>query len=173
MDDFRDPPPPPCLYFPSIFEWSPSESFQSFKRSQDLFGFLVTTDPPFCSPKNQVISPKIVRHPPPPSAINNDRSLTAGYFVGRGTFWAVLHQVLPSQKPRSALVLACSLRSRTVELSKKRKKRDHGILGVKLPFEGLNGVYRQPSNGLKINRQPSKMQVKINCQKVSKYFKSH
>ena len=104
------PPPPQCLYFPSIFEWSPSKSFQSFKRSLLNFGFSVTTDPPFCSPKNQVISPKIVRHPRPPPAINNDRSLTAGYFVSR------------SQKPRSALALACSLRSRTVELSKKIKK---------------------------------------------------
>ena len=28
--------------------------------------------------------------------------------------------------------------------------------------EGLNGVYRQPSKGLKINRQPVKMEVKIN-----------
>ena len=28
--------------------------------------------------------------------------------------------------------------------------------------EGLNGVYRQPSKGLKINRQPAKMEVKIN-----------
>ena len=129
-------PPPPCLYFPSIFEWSPSESFQSFKRSS-LFGFLVTTDPPFCSPKNQVISPKIVRHPPPPSAINNDRSLTAGYFVGRGTFWSVLHQVLPSQKPRSVLALACSLRSRTVELSKKRKKN---VCGQAFPLTFDNKV---------------------------------
>ena len=124
LDDFRDPPPPPCLYFPSIFEWSPSESFQSFKRSS-LFGFLVTTDPPFCSPKNQVISPKIVRHPPPPPAINNDRSLTAGYFVGR------------SQKPRSALALACSLRSRTVELSKKRKKN---VCGQAFPLTFDNKV---------------------------------
>lgn len=35
--------------------------------------------------------------------------------------------------------------------------------------EGLNGVYRQPSKGLKINRQPAKMEVKINLRKVSKY----
>ena len=33
--------------------------------------------------------------------------------------------------------------------------------------EGLNGVYRQR---LKINRQPAKMEVKINLPKVSKYF---
>ena len=120
------PPPPQCLYFPSIFEWSPSESFQSFKRSS-LFGFLVTTDhdPPFCSPKNQVISPKIVRHSPPPPAINNDRSLMAGYFVSR------------SQKPRSALALACSLRSRTVELSKKRKKN---VCGQAFPLTFDNKV---------------------------------
>ena len=121
---FAIPPPPPCLYFPSIFEWSPSESFQSFKRCS-LFGFLVTTDRPFCSPKNQVISPKIVRHPPPPPPINNDRSLTAGNFVGR------------SQKPRSALALACSLRSRTVELSKKRKKN---VCGQAFPLTFDNKV---------------------------------
>ena len=35
------------------------------------FGFSVMTDPPFCSPKNQVFPPKILRSP----AINNDRSL--------------------------------------------------------------------------------------------------
>ena len=35
------------------------------------FGFSVTTDPPFCSPKNQVIPTKILR----PPVINNDRSL--------------------------------------------------------------------------------------------------
>ena len=64
------PPPPPCLHFPSTFEWSPSESFQSFQRSPP-FGFSVTTDPPFCSPKNQVIPTKILR----PPVINNDRSL--------------------------------------------------------------------------------------------------
>ena len=41
----------------------------------------VTTDLPFCSPKNQLIPPKILRPPhppPPPKAINNDRSLSAG-----------------------------------------------------------------------------------------------
>ena len=36
--------------------------------------------------------------------------------------------------------------------------------------EGLNGVFRQPSKGLKINRQPAKMEVRINLRKVSKYF---
>ena len=40
-----------------------------------LLKFLViSTDPPSCSPKNQVISPKILR--PPPQGINNYRSLT-------------------------------------------------------------------------------------------------
>ena len=34
-------------------------------------------------------------------------------------------------------------------------------------------IYRQPSNGLTIHRQPSKRQVKINRQKVSRCFKSH
>ena len=40
-------------------------------------------------------------------------------------------------------------------------------------FEGLNEVNRQPSHGLKFNRQPSKMQSSINRQEVSRYFKSH
>ena len=34
------------------------------------FGFLVTTDHPFCSPENQV--------PPPPQAINNDHWCLSG-----------------------------------------------------------------------------------------------
>ena len=49
----------------------PSESFQNFQWSPP-FGLSVTTDPPLCSPKNQVIPPKILR---PPQVINNDRSL--------------------------------------------------------------------------------------------------
>ena len=50
-------------------------------------------------------------------------------------------------------------------------------------MKGLNGVYGQPSNGLKINRlqsekvifyrQRSKMQVKINRQQALKYVNSH
>ena len=49
--------------------------------------------------------------------------------------------------------------------------------------EGVNEFTRQPSNGLKINRQlsrkvifcrqASKMQNKINRQKVSEHFNSH
>ena len=38
--------------------------------------------------------------------------------------------------------------------------------------EGLNGVNRRPSNGLKFNRQLSKMQIDINRQKGSRPFKS-
>ena len=37
---------------------NPSEVF-----GDPPFGFSVTTDPPFCSPKNQVITPKILRPP--------------------------------------------------------------------------------------------------------------
>ena len=69
--------------FPSLmFSFSkpiwvvPPESFQSFQWSPH-FGFSVTTDPPFCSPKTQVIPPKNPPPPPPPQAINNDRSLRA------------------------------------------------------------------------------------------------
>ena len=65
---FAIPPLPTCLYFPSKFEWSPFESFQSFQRSP------LRTDLPFCSPKNEVISPNFL---PPPQAVNNDRSLKA------------------------------------------------------------------------------------------------
>ena len=68
FDDFRDHPPshhhhhhPSCLHFPSKFECPPSEPFQSFQRFPLNFGFSVTADPPFCSPKNQVIPPKILR----------------------------------------------------------------------------------------------------------------
>ena len=47
-----------------------------------------------------------------------------------------------------------------------------------MPYEGLNGVYRQPSKGLKkyifftVNRQKCKL-LEINHQNVSKYLKSH
>ena len=54
---------------------------------------------------------------------------------------------------------------------------------IDLLQEGLNGVNRLPSNGLKFNRQPSKkdifhrqtskMQSNINRKSVSRYFKSH
>ena len=36
--------------------------------------------------------------------------------------------------------------------------------------EGLDGVNPKLSNGLKLNRQPSKMQINIKRQKVSRYF---
>ena len=36
--------------------------------------------------------------------------------------------------------------------------------------EGLDGVNPKLSNGLKLNRQPPKMQININRQKVSRYF---
>ena len=65
--------PPPCLHFPSKFEWSPLWILPKFSAIP-AFGFSVTTDPPFCSPKNQVIPSKILR--PRTQAINNDRSLT-------------------------------------------------------------------------------------------------
>ena len=76
FDDFRDPPPSPIVFiFQANLSFPPSESFQRFQRSPLLFGFSVTTDPPFCSPKNQVIS----QNPTPPfpclQAINDDRSL--------------------------------------------------------------------------------------------------
>ena len=53
----------------------PSESFQTFQWSPP-FGLSVTTDPPLCFPKNQVIPPQNPPTPPPPQVINNDRSLT-------------------------------------------------------------------------------------------------
>ena len=49
------------------------------------FGFSVTTDPPFCSPKNQVIRPPFPRkkNPPPPQGINNDRPVGTSEII----FW--------------------------------------------------------------------------------------
>ena len=64
-------PFPPGLHFPSKFEWSPLWILPKFSLIPP-FGFSVTTDPPFCCPKNQVIPPP---NPPPLLAINNDRSL--------------------------------------------------------------------------------------------------
>ena len=78
FDDFRDPPPPPTRVFILQANLSDpsSESFRIKFSAIPAFGFSVTTDRPFCSPKNQVIPPKILRRPPPPQTINNDRSLT-------------------------------------------------------------------------------------------------
>ena len=56
FDDFRNPPPPPCLYFLSKFEWSPLWILPKFSAISP-FGFSVTTDAPVCFPKNQVIPP--------------------------------------------------------------------------------------------------------------------
>ena len=71
-------PPRLCLHFPCKFEWSPLCILPKFSLISP-FGFSVTSVPPFCSPKNQYIHPKILRPPPSPphrQAINNDRSLT-------------------------------------------------------------------------------------------------
>ena len=64
FDDFRDPLSP-CLHFPSKFEWSPLWILPKFSAIPSI-GFSVTTDPPFCSPKNQG---------PPPQVMNNVWSL--------------------------------------------------------------------------------------------------
>ena len=53
FDDFRDFPSHHVFIFQAILSGPPSESFQSFQRPPLLtFEFSVTTDPPFCSPKN-------------------------------------------------------------------------------------------------------------------------
>ena len=65
--------PSPCLHFPSKFEWSPLWILPKFSVIPPL-GFSVTTDPPSCSPKNQVIPPKILLFPPAPRTRINDRS---------------------------------------------------------------------------------------------------
>ena len=71
-------PPASSFHFPSQFEWSPPESFQSFQWSPLLGSRLrLTPPPPFCSPKTQVIPPKNPPPLPPPQAINNDWSLRA------------------------------------------------------------------------------------------------
>ena len=68
----RDPPPH-AFIFQANLSGPPSESFQSFQWSP-LLGSQLRLIPPFCSPKNQVIPPKILRSPPPPRTISNDRS---------------------------------------------------------------------------------------------------
>ena len=75
---FANPPPPPprhCLHFPSKFELFPLWILPKVSVINP-FGFSVTTDPPFCSPKSQVLPQNPpAPPPPPPQAINNDRSL--------------------------------------------------------------------------------------------------
>ena len=51
FDDFFDPPPTHVFIFQTHFSGPPSESLEHIQRSPP-FKFLVTTDPPFCSPKN-------------------------------------------------------------------------------------------------------------------------
>ena len=64
FDDFRDPPPHAFIFQANLIG-PPSESFQSFQWSP-LLGSQLRLIPPFCSPKNQVIPPKILRSPRPP-----------------------------------------------------------------------------------------------------------
>ena len=61
---FAIPPAPHAFIFQANVGGPPSESFQTFQWFPP-FGLLVTTDPPFCSPKNQVIPPKILPSPVP------------------------------------------------------------------------------------------------------------
>ena len=89
IDDFRDPPPQ-CLHFSSKFEWFPLWILPKFSVIPP-FGFSATTDPPFCSPKNQVIPPKIL--PPKPQAINNNRSLNCEFDLSECLVLAVYLQL--------------------------------------------------------------------------------
>ena len=50
--------PPQCLHFPSKLDCTPPPWILRKFSVIPPFGFSVTTDPPFCSPKNQVIPPK-------------------------------------------------------------------------------------------------------------------
>ena len=45
-----------------------------------------------------------------------------------------------------------------------------GSLGRPASMEGLNRVNRQPSKKVTFYRQPSKMQIDINCPKISSHF---
>ena len=72
---------PQWLHFLSKCECSPLNPSKVF--SDPPFGFSVTTDPPFCSPKNQVIPSKILPSPLP--AINNDQSLSFSSLIAHET----------------------------------------------------------------------------------------
>ena len=76
FDGFRDPPP--MSSFSSKFEWSPLWIIQKFSVIP-LFGFSVTSDPPFVLLKIKLLPPKSIPPPSPHQAINNDRSLTVNY----------------------------------------------------------------------------------------------
>ena len=65
-------PPPNVFIFQANLSGSPSAVILPKFSVISPFGFSVTTDPPFCSPKNQVIPPIILL---PTQVINNDRSL--------------------------------------------------------------------------------------------------
>ena len=55
--------PPPCLHFPSKFEWSPLWILPKFSAIPP-FGFSVTSDSPFCSPKIKWSALKFSAPPP-------------------------------------------------------------------------------------------------------------
>ena len=88
FDDFRDPTPMSSfskkIWVPPL---NPSKVF-----SDPPLGSSDTTDPPFCSPKNEVIPPKILR----PPAINNDRSLNPkGLYVLMAFQWVNYKHLSP------------------------------------------------------------------------------
>ena len=70
-------PPPMSLFSQQIWVVSPLNPPKVF--IDPPFGFSVTTDLPFSSPKYQVAPP--AKNPPLPQAINNDRSLTLSHFA--------------------------------------------------------------------------------------------
>ena len=65
---FAIPPPHPCLHFLCKCEWSFLWILPKLLAFPP-FGFSVTTDPHFCSPKNQVTPPKIL----PPGDLSHRR----------------------------------------------------------------------------------------------------
>ena len=73
------PPPPPMSSFSEqIWVVSPLNPSKVFSDPPFHFGFLVSTDPPFYSPKNYYVIPP-QKNPPSPlpsQAIKNDRPLT-------------------------------------------------------------------------------------------------
>ena len=69
---------PPCLHFPSKFEWSLSESFQSFQWSP--FRVLSYDGSPLLF-SSKLSDPPTKILPPPPPAINNDWSLKSKYYI--------------------------------------------------------------------------------------------
>ena len=76
-------PPPNVFIFQANLSGFPSALILPTFSVIYRFGFSITTDPLFCSPKNQVIPHPFQKNPPPRPAIKNDERVGTSEII----FW--------------------------------------------------------------------------------------